>query len=68
MTSWPDEVKASVYSQINFVNSSRLLLLEHVRLVLVVKKFYDGHPGVTIVHVVSKAGGINDSQADWLKH
>lgn len=42
-----------------------LLLLTHVRLMLVVNEFDDGHPRVTVVDVVTEAGGINDSELDF---
>ena len=56
-----DEVQASMDTEINLVRAARLLLLEHVRLVLVIKEFNDGHPGVSVVNVVTEARGINDS-------
>ena len=36
-----DEIEASMNSKIDFVNSAWLLLLQHVRFVLVIKKFDD---------------------------
>jgi hypothetical protein len=42
-----------------------LLLLTHVRLMLIVDEFDDGHPRVTVVDVVTEAGGINDSELDF---
>jgi hypothetical protein len=32
---------------------------------LVVEKLDDGLPGVAVVDVVAKAGGVDDGQADW---
>ena len=52
-------------SEIDFVPPAWLLFLQHVRLVLVIKKLNDGHPGISIVHIVAKARSINDRQADW---
>jgi len=59
-----DEIQACMHTHVNLVGSAGLLLLEHVRLVLVVQEFDDRLPRVTVVHVVSKAGGINNGEAD----
>ncbi len=42
--------------------STGLLFLQHIRLVLVVQEFDDGHPRIAIVHVVAKTRGINNRQ------
>ena len=57
-----DEVEASVDSEVNLVITAWLLLLKHVRLMLVVEELDDGLPRVAIVHVVSKARGVNNGQ------
>lgn len=44
--------------------SLRLLFLTHVCFMLVVNELNDGHPGVPVVDVVTKAGGVNDSELD----
>jgi hypothetical protein len=44
MSSRSDEVQTCVNTEIDLVNAARLLLLEHVRLMLVVQKLDDGHP------------------------
>lgn len=64
MTSWANKVKAGMHPQIDFVYPSGLLLLEHIRFVLIVEKFYNWHPGVAVVDVVSESGRINDRKAD----
>lgn len=64
MTGWTNEVKAGMNPQIDFVYSSGLLLLKHVRFVLIIKKLYDWHPGVAVVYVVAKSRCINDRKAD----
>ena len=64
MTGWANKIKAGMNPQVDFVYPSGLLLLKHIRFVLIVKKFYDWHPGVAIVYVVSKSGCINDREAD----
>lgn len=58
-----DEVKAGVNAEVNLLSTARLLLLEHVRLVLVVEEFNDGLPRIAVVDVVTKARRVNDSQA-----
>lgn len=65
VASGSDEVQASVDTKVNLVLTAGLLLLKHIRLVLVIQELDDGHPGISVVHVVAKAGGINDSQADY---
>jgi hypothetical protein len=59
-----DEVQAGVDTEVDLVTAARLLLLEHVRLVLVVEELDDGLPRVAVVHVVAEARGVNDGQAD----
>lgn len=59
-----DEVQAGMHTHIDLVRTARLLLLQHVRLMLVVKELNDGLPRVTVVDIVSESGGINDGQAD----
>lgn len=44
MTSGTDEIQASVHTEIDLVNSARLLLLKHIGLVLIVKELDDRHP------------------------
>lgn len=64
MSSWSDEVQARVDTEIDFVDTAGLLLLQHIGLVLVVKEFDNGHPGVTVVDIVAEARGINNGQAN----
>lgn len=64
VTGGADEVQARVDTEIDLVVSARLLLLQHVRLVLVVEELDDWHPGVAVVDVVTEARGVDDSQAD----
>ena len=56
-----DEVQAGVHTQIDLFLALRLLFLQHVRLVLIVKELDNGLPRIAIVDVVSKARGVNDS-------
>lgn len=60
MPSGPNEVKTRMHAKVDFVNSAWLLLLQHIRLMLIVQKLDDWHPGVPIVDIVTKARGIND--------
>jgi hypothetical protein len=59
-----DEVQAGVDTEVDLVGTARLLLLEHVRLVLVVEEFDDGLPRVAVVDVVAEARGVNHGEAD----
>jgi len=44
VTGWADEVKAGMNAEIDLLRATRLLLLEHVGLVLIVEKLNDGLP------------------------
>lgn len=59
-----DEVKAGVNAKVNLVLATGLLLLEHVGFVLVVEELDNGHPRVTVVDIVAKAGGVDNGQAN----
>lgn len=65
VASGADEVQTGVHTHVNLVGSARLLLLEHVGLVLVIQELDNGLPRVTVVDIVAKAGGIDDGQTDW---
>lgn len=64
VTGRADEVQTGVDTQIDLVCSAGLLFLQHVRFVLVVKELNDRLPGVAVVDVVAKSGGINDRQTN----
>lgn len=59
-----DEVQAGVYTEVDLLLALRLLLLQHVRLVLVIEELDDGLPRITVVDVVAEARCVNDSQTD----
>lgn len=65
VSSWADEVQARVHAHVNLVRSAGLLLLQHVRLMLVVKELDNRLPGIAVVDVVTKSGGINNGQANY---
>jgi hypothetical protein len=60
-----DEVQAGVDTEIDLIGTARLLLLQHVRLVLVVEELDDGLPRIAVVDIVAEAGRVDDSEADW---
>jgi hypothetical protein len=64
VASGADKVQAGVDTEVDLVGTARLLLLEHVRLVLVVEELDDGLPRVAVVDVVAEARGVNDGEAD----
>lgn len=64
MASRTDEVQASVHTQVDLLRPARLLLLEHVALMLVVQELNDGLPRVAVVHVITEARGVDDGQAN----
>jgi hypothetical protein len=59
-----DKVEAGVHAEVDLVLAARLLLLEHVGLMLVVEELDDGHPRVAVVDIVAEAGGVDDSKAN----
>ena len=61
MAGGTDEVQAGVYTQIDLFLALGLLLLQHVRLMLVIKELNNRLPRVAVVDVVSKARGVDDS-------
>jgi hypothetical protein len=64
VTGGADEVQAGVHTEVDLVLATRLLLLEHIRLMLIVEELDDGHPRVTVVDIVAEARGVDDGQAD----
>ena len=65
MAGGADEVQAGVNTEIDLIRAARLLLLQHVRLMLVVKELDDGLPRVAVVDVVTETRGVDNSKADW---
>lgn len=63
VTSRSDEVKTRVNAKVDFIRTTRLLLLQHIGLMLVVEELNDRLPGITVVYIVTKSRGINDGQA-----
>jgi len=64
VASGADEVKARVDTEINLLSAARLLLLEHVGFMLVVKEFDDGLPRVAVVDVVAEARSVDNSETN----
>ena len=64
MASRSDEVETGMNTEIDLVLSSRLLLLKHVGLVLVIKEFDYRQPRVSVVDIIPKARSIDDGQPD----
>lgn len=64
VSSGSDEIQASVHTHVDLLSTAGLLLLEHVGFVLVIQELDDGLPGITVVDVVTEAGGINNGQAN----
>jgi hypothetical protein len=65
VSSGTDEVEAGVDTEIDLLSAAWLLLLEHIRLVLIVKELDDWLPGVAVVDIVAEAGCVNNGQSDW---
>lgn len=65
MAGGADKVQAGVNTEIDLIRAARLLLLQHVRLVLVVEELDDGLPRVAVVDVVTETRGVDNSKADW---
>lgn len=68
MSSRADKIEAGVDTEIDLLCAARLLLLQHIRLMLVVEKLDNWLPGVAVVDIVAEAGCVNDGQTDltWL--
>lgn len=64
MTSGSDEEQAGVYTQIGLLCTLRLLLLPHICFMLVVDEVDDWTPRVTVVDIITKAGGVDDGELD----
>lgn len=64
VASGSDKVQASVYTQVDLVLATGLLLLEHVRLMLIVEELDDGHPRISVVDVVTETRSVDNGQAD----
>lgn len=65
VSSCADEIQARVDTHVNLVCSAGLLLLQHVRLMLVIQELDNRLPGIAVVDVVTKSGGINNGQANY---
>ena len=63
VTSWADEVEAGVDTEIDLLGTAWLLLLEHIRLMLIVKELDNWLPGVAVVDIVAEAGCVNNGQS-----
>lgn len=66
MPSWSDEVQACMDSEINLIHTARLLLLQHIRLMLIVQEFDNWHPRIAVVDIVAEARCVNYGQTDYL--
>lgn len=65
VTSGSDEEQASVHTQVGLLSTLRLLLLPHIRFMLVVDEVDDWAPRVAVVDIITKAGGVNNSELDF---
>lgn len=65
VTSRSDEEQASMHTQVGLLCTLRLLLLPHIRFMLVVNEVDDWAPRVTVVDIITKAGGVDDSELDF---
>lgn len=63
VASRPNKIQAGVYTKIYLVNPARLLFLEHVRFMLIVQEFNDGHPRVSVIHVIAEARRVDDGES-----
>lgn len=64
VSSGSNEIQASVHTHVDLLSTAGLLLLEHVGFVLIIQELDDGLPGITVVDIVTEAGGINNGQAN----
>jgi len=64
MPSGPDEVETSMNPEVNLLIALGLLLLAHICLVLVINEIDDWRPGIPVVDIVTKPGGVDDGKFD----
>lgn len=62
VTGWLDKVQADMHSHINNTLTTGLLFLSHIILVLVIKEINNGNPTMTIINIITKPRGVNNSQ------
>jgi len=65
VASWADEVETSVNTKVDLLNTTRLLLLQHVGFMLVVEEFDDWLPGITVVDIVTETRSIDYGETDF---
>lgn len=54
-----------MHPQIRLLLPLRLLLLNHIRLMLIVNEIDNRSPAVTVVHVVPETGRVDDREFDF---
>jgi hypothetical protein len=59
-----DKVQAGVNTEINLINTTRLLLLQHIGFMLVIQELDNWHPGIAVVDIVAEARSIDDRETD----
>lgn len=64
MSGWADKVETGVNTEIDLLGTAWLLLLEHIRLMLIVKEFNNWLPGIAVVDIVAKAGSVDNGQSN----
>lgn len=64
VTRGSDEEQASVHTQVGLLSTLGLLLLPHIRFMLIVNEVDDWAPRVAVVDIVTKTGGVDDSELD----
>lgn len=64
MSGGSDEIEAGMDTQVDLIDPSRLLLLEHVGFMLVIEEFDDWHPRIAVVNIIAESRCIDNCQAD----
>lgn len=64
VSGWSNEVQAGVDTEVDFVDTLWLLLLQHVGLMLIIQELNNWHPRVAVVDIVSKTWGIDNGKTD----
>ena len=59
-----DEIEASMNTQVDLVDTSWLLLLKHVGLVLIIEEFNNWHPRIAVVDIIAESRCIDYCQAN----
>lgn len=56
-----DEIQTCMNTHINLSSTGRLLLLDHIALMLIIQELDNRDPTISVVHIIAKSGCVNYS-------